>query len=323
MGCAGLKPIPLRVYHLTFTLDQPALATAMVVDSEGNEVAVLWSNKAVSAGVLKVDWDGRDKDGKDVAPGSYRVLVSPIRYDLKPLGNFGGQGATPGRFLNPEGLCAYPQGARLTVAVADTGNNRVQLLTDQGGFLQSAGDFGSGEEALNHPTDVDWDGQILTVCDSQNHRLALFDGKGSFLSQVVKLTGLQTSLGGAPPVLDFQDPQCLRHDAGAFWVSDAGHGILFHVTNTGGVLDEIGAKFPLANDGPFLPVGGDFWVKTGRAQVQIVDSNGNVLDEVKADPPFKNVSGFAASAQNFNLISDTDNGLLYLVDNNGRVFESL
>src|SRR4029077_12522689 len=104
-------------------------------------------------------------------------------------------------------------------------------------------------------TDVDWDGQILTVCDSQNRRLALFDSRGAYLNQVVKLSGLQTSLNNIQPILDFESPQRIHHDSGAFWVSDSGHGILFHVTNTGGVLDEIGAKFSLNNDGPFLPVG--------------------------------------------------------------------
>jgi hypothetical protein len=322
-GCAGLKPIPARIYHALFALDQPALATARLTDARGNEITVLWSNKAVPAGAVTVDWDGRDKDGKNAAPGLYRITFSASRFGLKPLVSFGGQGATPGRFLDPEGLCAYPQGARLTVAVADTGNNRVQLLTDQGGFLQSAGDFGTGDEALNQPTDVDWDGQILTVCDSQDRRLVLFDDRGDFLSQVVKLSGLQTSVGALPPVLDFENPQCLRHDAGAFWVSDAGHGILFQVTNTGAVLNEIGAQFPLNNDGPFLPVGEGFWVKTGRNQVQAVDSNGNSQGEIKADPPFKNVTGFAASSQSFNLISDQENGLVYLADNSGGVFEAL
>lgn len=319
-GCAEMKPISLRNYRAKFILDKPALATARVLDAQGNETVVIWSNKAVSAGALTVEWDGRDKNGKNPTEGVYIISLSPSRWDLKPLGSFGGQGATPGRFLNPQGLCAFPQGARLTVAVADTGNQRIQLLTDQGGFLQSAGDFGSGEQGLNQPTDVDWDGQILTICDSQNRRLALFDGRGDYLGQILKLSGLQTSIGNAQPVLDFENPVCLRRDAGAFWVSDEGHGILFQVTNTGGVLDEIGEKFSLGNDGPFLPVAGNFWVKTARDRVQIVDSNGNVRDEIKSDPPFKDVGGFAVSSQGFILVSDRENGFLYFMDNNGKTF---
>ena len=247
------------------------------------------------------------------------MVVSIRRWALKAAGDFGGLGSTAGRFLSPQGLCACPQGARLTVAVADTGNQRVQLLTDTGGFLQSAGEYGAGSEKLDQPTDVDWDGQILTVCDSRNHRLARFDSQGVYLGEVRALSGVQASLS-RQPVLNFEEPRRIQKSGGgSFWVSDRGKGILFQITTTGGILQEFGDPFPLGNEGPFIEMEGSFLVQTARNRIQRLETNGSLGREVKADPPFQSIGGMSVSGQGFGVVSDAQTGLLYIIDREGKV----
>ena len=322
-GCAGVKAIPVRLYRVVFETKKAGLADAQLLDTAGNVVKVFWKGKAVASGALTLIWDGRDDKGETAAPGAYQAVLSIRRWDLLPVGNFGGLGSTTGRFLNPQGLCAYPQGARLTVAVADTGNQRIQILTDTGGFLQAAGEFGGGNEKLNQPTDVDWDGQILTVCDSQNHRLARFDDQGIYLGEVRQLTGLQTTSARSQAFLGFEEPRSIKKGGGAtYWVSDPGKGTLVLLTGTGGVLQLLGDPFPLGNEGPFFELGGNLFIQMGLDNLQMLDANGNSVKKVKADPPFEAIAGMTAS-EDFGVISDSQQGLLYLIDKDGGVFEAL
>ncbi len=322
-GCVEMKSIPVRLYPAQFEVDQSGLGTIRIMDAAGQTVRVLEKDKAFPVGSLKTQWDGRDDKGETLPAGDYTAVLTLARWDLKWMGAFGGLGAGPGRFLNPEGLCAYPQGARLTVAVADTGNQRVQLLTDTGAFLQSVGQFGGGSSGLSQPTDVDWDGLLLTVCDSQNQRLARFDSRGIYLGEVRQLTGVQVTPSNQL-ALGFQSPVFIQKGGAAdFWVSDSGQGILFHITSTGGVLDELGSPFSLGNDGPFLQINGNYWIRTNKTQVQILNSTGGVTGSLKPVPAFGAVAGMAVSPQDFALVSDSSQALIYLLDGNGGVFQTL
>jgi len=320
-GCAEIKITSGLHYHSQFVLRQGGLVTAKVINGAGVEVQTLFKDKAFGGGSSTINWDGRGADGQTLAFGNYSVVLTEQQITLKPVCHFGGLGATPGRFLNPEGLCAYPQGSRLTVAVADTGNQRVQILTDTGGFLQATGQLGTGDGNLNQPTGVCWDGQILTVCDSQNRRLARFDERGIYLGEILQMTGLQTSIS-TKAILDFQDPVFIQKGSGDdFWVADSGYGVLFHMTSTGGVLEEWGNPFPLALEGPFLQINGNFWVQSDHNQIQVINSTGNVTDRLKLDPPSQAVGGMAATP-NYGIISDPNQDLLYFVDGDGKTFET-
>ncbi len=189
-GCAEIKTASGPHYHSQFALRQSGLVTAKVVNGSGEEVQTLFKDRAFAAGQASLIWDGKGLDGQPAPVGNYLVELTEQQISLKPISHFGGLGSTPGRFFNPQGLFDYPQGSRLTVAVADTGNQRVQILTDMGGFLQSTGQLGTGDGNLNQPTAVCWDGQILTVCDSQNRRLARFDERGIYLGEILQMTGL-------------------------------------------------------------------------------------------------------------------------------------
>lgn len=67
------------------TVDLPDAATtsAGVFDEQGRLVRTLWSGQRSPAGPLRVDWDGRDDDGRSVAATQrfrVRVLAQHIRY---------------------------------------------------------------------------------------------------------------------------------------------------------------------------------------------------------------------------------------------------
>lgn len=285
-GCASLKGIPVRNYRVVFEIQKPGLTTGWIANAAGEKVATLWQDRALGPGPVTLLWDGRDSNGDNAPPGEYRGVLSLRRWELKAEGAFGGLGSTTGRFLSPQGLCAFPQGSRLTVAVADTGNNRVQLLTDTGGFLQAAGDFGSGIEKLSQPTAVDWDGQFLTVCDSQNHRLARFDPQGNYLGEVRQLTGLQTTITRQTIPTAFEEPKNIKKDSGdSFWVSDPGQGMMFLLTSTGGILKFLGNPISLGQEGPFYILNDNFFLQTRNDQIEVLDQEGNSKERPKPSPP--------------------------------------
>ncbi len=318
VGCAGRQAIPLRVYPLAFDAIPPGLGRLEMLDADGKAVRTLFDRRALQ-GAVTLEWDGRDAKGKTLPSGEYDFRLVTTSYRLDPLADFGGVGSSPGRFLAPRGLSAAPQGARLTLAVADTGNHRVQLLTDTGAPLQTAGQFGVGEGRLNQPTAVHWDGQILTVCDSQNRRLARFDSGGGYLGEVRRLTGtFPESTPNAPR--DFRRPtDLLPSDGGTFWVSDPANGTLSRITPSGGLLSYLGGGAPLDLAGPLLRwPDGTFWLAGDHGVLRRLEEDGTVRDNLKV-PDLGKVGGMALG-DGFALVADERTGKLFLLDRDGQVF---
>lgn len=61
------------------------------------------------------------------------------------------------------------------ILVADTGNNRIQLFSKLGKYLETIGTKGTGEGELESPNSVIIDrlGNIL-IADARNHRIQTF-----------------------------------------------------------------------------------------------------------------------------------------------------
>jgi DNA-binding beta-propeller fold protein YncE len=88
------------------------------------------------------------------------------------IGQGGGGNA---EFTRPQGLAVDPEGR---VYVADTGNDRIQLLDADGRFLARAGGFGWDTGQFNKPTDLCVNNNLETwVVDSRNRRLQQFDAR--------------------------------------------------------------------------------------------------------------------------------------------------
>jgi streptogramin lyase len=152
-------------------------------------------------------------------PLSYKAKVAPPGFSeqslaAKVLLSGGEQGACPGQLSAPSGLAVLPQG---DVYVADLGNGRVSVFTDQGVYKFSFGvpgkTPGKGKPGeFNEPSGVAIgpDG-VVYVCDTWNARIQKFNSEGAFLGSI-----------GRPG--DLYSPRNVAVDrAGMVYVADTGH----------------------------------------------------------------------------------------------------
>ncbi len=115
--------------------------------------------------------------------GHNRVLVcAPNGSLLAKVGLNGGDGepgSGPGDFRGPQAVAVSPVTGN--VFVADTANNRIVVLSPNGGFIGDFGQLGSGEGHLHTPTGVAVDaaGRVYVV-DSFNNRIAVFSEAGQY-----------------------------------------------------------------------------------------------------------------------------------------------
>lgn len=117
-----------------------------------------------------------DEDGK--------AVPSPNIYE--PYAVFDGESAGTVPFANPQDLFVGPD---RSIYVADTDNNRVVVLDDQGRFLREFTGFMENGETVpfNKPEGlfVDGEGNLL-VADTGNCRVAVADGEGRLLSVIAE-----------------------------------------------------------------------------------------------------------------------------------------
>src|SRR5262245_28903832 len=89
---------------------------------------------------------------------------------------WGSLGTANGQFDSPRGVAA---GCGM-IWVADLNNHRVQMFTEDGGFLGTVGHFGTGLGEFNGPTDVAASPFVSMGCycfyvvDQGNHRIQRF-----------------------------------------------------------------------------------------------------------------------------------------------------
>jgi DNA-binding beta-propeller fold protein YncE len=112
----------------------------------------------------------------------------------------GRRGIDAGDFQYPLGLCL----ARGHLLVADSGNNRVQVLRQNSDiFVRSLGE----SKLLSSPTDVAVSREgFIFVSDSGNHRIVAFDWEG-------RVTWLSNSTLNSGPVTDLMNPCGLVFDS--------------------------------------------------------------------------------------------------------------
>ncbi|MCE9594198.1 MAG: NHL repeat-containing protein [Planctomycetes bacterium] len=90
----------------------------------------------------------------------------------------GGRGTAPGEFNTPRGICIAGE----KLYVADSRNDRVQVLDLDGKPLFVIGSRGTSEGHFLAPLDVAVDAEEnVYVADSDNHRVQKFDSHGAFL----------------------------------------------------------------------------------------------------------------------------------------------
>ncbi|MFN8593713.1 MAG: 6-bladed beta-propeller, partial [Thermomicrobiales bacterium] len=124
---------------------------------------------------------------------------------------WGGEGSGNGQFLSPSSIAVDSRGR---VYVLDNGRSDVQVFDDQGNYLTTIGEFGTGEGQflLSEGGAVGIDASDnVWVSDSGNHRLQKFSPDGQFLMSFGKY-GLREQ--------DLDDPGQIAIDgAGRIFVS--------------------------------------------------------------------------------------------------------
>ena len=115
----------------------------------------------------------------------------------------GRRGVNDGDFQYPLGLCL----ARGHLLIADSGNNRVQILRrDSDIFVKSLGESEVQGGQLSSPTDVAVSREgFIFVSDSGNHRIVAFDWEG-------RVVWLSHSILNSGPVTDLMNPCGLVFD---------------------------------------------------------------------------------------------------------------
>lgn len=101
------------------------------------------------------------------------LYLKPGQRGALHFGSFGHDGP---HLCKPSDVCV----ADGMIAVADTGNSRVQLYSESGELIRSVGQWGSEEDSLVRPVGVAIHNGELFVCDEAMHRISVFDLDGTF-----------------------------------------------------------------------------------------------------------------------------------------------
>ena len=148
---------------------------------------------------------------------------------------WGGPGSEAGLFRAPKGLAVDAQG---NLYVADSQNNRIQVLSPSGVLLRQWGSEGSGPGQFLEPWGlaVDADGYVY-VADTWNHRIQVFDPEGRYVREWG--TFGQTSATGDGDLL--YGPRDVAIDGdGNVYISDTGNKRIVKYTSDGVMIHGIG-----------------------------------------------------------------------------------
>ncbi len=170
------------------------------------------------------------------------VLVREKNHVLRiglPNRVFGQGGTGSGQFDAPTGLVVMGDGRML---VADTGNDRVQVLKEDGSVEQQFGKSGTKTGQFGHPAGVAVNSRgVRYVSDVQNSRVQIFNGDGMFLSTFGSLS--KSLPGNTPEHGKFQTPTALAVDSkDRIYVLDSGNSRIQVFDQDGKFLKAIGRK---------------------------------------------------------------------------------
>ena len=157
---------------------------AVVIDQWGDNYVEVYHGL-----VLEAEWEpslllqpllggggsggGGGSTGGPIYTQQPRSLASaPIPTGSTPAFEFGRYGSGPGEFLGALNVAFGPGGI---IAVADSGNHRVQIFRPNGEFAFEFGRYGSGVGEFKGPYGPAFGpGGLLAVPDAGNHRVQVF-----------------------------------------------------------------------------------------------------------------------------------------------------
>jgi streptogramin lyase len=188
-------------------------------------------------------------------------------------------GAANGQFFNPKGIDSDNYG---NIYVADTGNNRIQKISNSGVFLAKWGSKGTGNGQFSGPVSIalDASNNVYVVDSSTNSkidRVQKFDSLGKFL-----FTWGQSGTGQS----QFNNASNIAVDKNGYvYVSDLGNSRIQKFSSEGKFVAMWGSRG--SGNGQFInprgmafdSVGRIYVADSGNHRIQIFDPNGVYLSK--------------------------------------------
>jgi len=213
----------------------------------------------------------------------------------------------PWYFQNPSDLAIALDGS---VYVVDSGNNRIQQFSAQGGFILSWGNEGSGDGQFNQPQGISIapDGSVY-VSDTKNNRIQKFDPQGKFL----QTWGNEGTVEG-----QFNSPIGIAVTSdGSVYVADSGNNRIQQFNAQGDFIQAWGNKgsaesqfnspagLAIASDGSiYVADDGNNRIQQFSPQGDFVRAWGN---EGTADAQFNSPKGLSIASDGSVYVTDTLN----------------
>ena len=126
--------------------------------------------------------------GVAITPDNF-ILVSGMSHSIQKISMDGNRVASVGEKGSGRRQFKYPAGIAISpitgqVYIADSGNNRIQVLNPDLTFSHSFGKKGSANGQFNNPCDISFESQgLVYVADWANHRIQNFTSNGKFVAQ--------------------------------------------------------------------------------------------------------------------------------------------
>jgi uncharacterized protein (TIGR03663 family) len=183
----------------------------------------------------------------------------------------GNAGVGEGQFSAPRAIAIGPDGL---LYVADSGNNRIQVLDAQGNFVRSWGSAGTGVGQFQEPWGIAVsDAGRVYVADTWNHRIQVFDQEGNFISTWGHFVDTKGEPDAEPGV--FWGPRDIALDAeGNVYVTDTGNKRIQEFTPDGQFIAQWGGggvalgRFEEPTSITFGPDGNVYVADTWNRRVQ-------------------------------------------------------
>ena len=248
-------------------------------------------------------------------------------------GPIGAGDDTDNSLYRPTGIAFDSDNAR--VYVTDTFHNRIRVIdSDDGVFLSSFGESGSGTSDFYHPAGIAVETLVgdtkMVIADELNHRAVMYDTNGGEPENPVVLADPSDTTG-----LSFVRPHGVVFDANnnTFNVTDSARGLISSYNGTtGAYIDQYGTPGSSpANVNLFYPGSGE-GLLSGTTSTVFADTRNNTLKTMDSETIAlttgvsagtnngqlyypESVSAFTHSVSNYVLVANTFNNRIEAYSN--------
>ena len=233
------------------------------------------------------------------------------------LGN--GSSSADGEFNSPQGITT----TITHLYIADTDNNRIQILDINGTYVSKFGSQGTADGQFNSPRAITTTTTHLYIADTENHRIQIFDINGTYVSQF----GSEGTADG-----QFNSPQGITTNGTHLFVADTENHRIQIFDNTGNYAGQFGSNGGV--DGEFRSPSGIatnsthiFVADSANHRIQIFNVNGTYVSTIGGTGPgfggygtangeFEQPQGITTTATHI-FVADTNNNRIQIFDING------